>query len=418
MQKVYPTEGQLLLSCLGVEDDDASSELLKQLSDCEWERVVQQAITHGVAPLLYRRLETLSVKTVIPTLITQRLRDAALQYAVKNLQLYRELSQVLQVLQRECIPVVVLKGAHLAEIVYGNKALRPMEDLDLLVKKTDLLKAEKALLRLGYIYSIRPHLEIDYAIHHHLCPLINSDASKVELHWSIERPTAPFNIDVDGLWERAQPLIVAGVETLALSPEDLLLHLCLHASFDHHFSFGLRAIYDIERTIEHYRNEIDWLQVRNRALQWGIEKYVYLTFQLVKEFLATAIPETVLTPLQPKDFNPQLIAWARTLLFAEESASPSLSANLAQMASPHRFQGKTAVFLNSVFPSPKVMARMYPVPRDSKRIYLYYPLRWRDLILHYGYSAWRLLIQSEDMKTLADRENQKTALRNWLASGR
>ena len=62
------------------------------------------------------------------------------------------------------------------------------------------------------------------------------------------------------------------------------------------------------------------------------------------------------------------------------------------------------------------MAEMYRASPDSKRIYLYYPLRWRDLLRHHGRSAWRLLWRDDVMMDLAERKNHKTALREWLAS--
>jgi hypothetical protein len=55
--------------------------------------------------------------------------------ALRNMRRCHELSKVLRILQNDGIPVIVLKGAALAEVVYGNIALRSMSDVDLLVKK-------------------------------------------------------------------------------------------------------------------------------------------------------------------------------------------------------------------------------------------------------------------------------------------
>ena len=53
-------------------------------------------------------------------------------------------------LTREGLPVVVLKGAALAELVYQHIGLRTMADVDLLVEKKNLDKAGSILERLGY----------------------------------------------------------------------------------------------------------------------------------------------------------------------------------------------------------------------------------------------------------------------------
>ena len=133
----------------------------------------------------------------------------------RNMNLYHELSHVLTVLRHDDIPVIVLKGAHLAEIVYENIALRPMCDVDLLVKKEDLTRVQRKLLETGY------------------SPFTNR--LLLDIHWHLENSMTDLPVDMDMIWERAQPAFIAGVKVLVLSPEDLLLHLCLHLGFHHFF---------------------------------------------------------------------------------------------------------------------------------------------------------------------------------------
>jgi len=201
-----------------------------------------------------------------------------------------------------------------------------------------------------------------------------------------------------------------------LSPEDLILHLCLHGSLHHKFRFGLKPFCDIAETIRHYWDEMDWEQVQLRAHQWGVSKCVYLTLYLARELLKAAVPDEVLEALKPDGFNLQVAAWAREQIFADESDSPSLSPNLAQFWGPRRLQDKAILLLKSVFPSPEVMAKMYPAPPDSPRIYLYYPVRLKDLLLRHGRATWQMLRRDEEMMALVERENRKTALSDWLAS--
>ena len=411
------TEDELLLYCLGMGTDKTRAARLEQLSTADWDDVIQQSARHGVTPLLYQRFTTTSTGTLIPTRVMQRLREIYLYSAKENIRLYHELSKVLKTLQNDDIPVIALKGAHLAEVVYGNIALRPMGDVDLLVRKTDLSRVEEKLMEIGYGCSPeRPSIEEQCEKAQHLFGFTKPDVFLIEIHWTIEHPTSLFKIDLDGLWSRAWPAIIAGVEVLVLSPEDLLLHLCLHASFHHKFRIGLKSFCDISETVRHYRDEMDWEQVQLRARQWGASKCAYLTLHLARELLEAAVPDEVLDTLKPDGFDLQLVAWAKEQIFADESDSPSLSPNLAQFWGPKRLQDKVILFLKSAFPSPEIMARMYPAPPDSPRIYLYYPVRLKDLLLRYGYAAWRLLRRDEEMVMLVERENKKTALRDWLAS--
>src|SRR5207237_1984930 len=117
-------------------------------------------------------------------------------------------------------------------------------------------------------------------------------------------------------------------------------------------------------------------------------------------------------PLRPKGFDPRVIAWAAAQVFADRGWTPS--SPLAQLYGPMRLRERVALLLQSACPSPKAMARLYPAPHDSKRIYPYYPVRWWDLMRKYGRPARRLLRRDDAMTALAQRGDQDTAPRKGL----
>jgi hypothetical protein len=387
---------------------------MKGLSPQEWGHLVRRAAKCGIAPVLYARCRAGRWLGLLPPEVLFELREISLQAAITSLQHWKEIPQMLRVLQATGIEVVLLKGAHLAEVVYANRALRPMYDVDILVRQTDLLRAEVKLLEMGYGPAAISNNGFDFAGHHHLPPLAKPGGGKIEIHWSIERPDTPFKIDVDGLWKRARPAMIAGVEVLVLSPEDLILHLCLHASFDHEYDFGIRSLWDIAEVLRHYRDEIDWEQVALRAGQWGVGKYVYLTLHLACELVGAAVPDGVMSSLRPDGFDPQVAAWGVAQIFAEEPTL-SMSPNLAQVWGLKRVREKVALLLRRAFPPLSVMSRAYPAAAGSKWIFLYYPVRWKYLLQQYGRPAWRLARRDEAMAVLAERELQRGALRAWLA---
>lgn len=79
----------------------------------------------------------------------------------------------------------------------------------------------------------------------------------VEMHWNIMPALERFNIDADDLWARTRHEIIAGQKAHVLSPEDLLLHISLHACKEGFFR-GLRSLLDISKIIQHYGEGIDW----------------------------------------------------------------------------------------------------------------------------------------------------------------
>ncbi len=406
-------ETEVLLYCLGTNANEKCAARLEQLLPSDWEGVIQRSMRHVVAPLLYHRLKILSPRTNIPVGIVQRLREIYLHNAAKNMQLYTELSKLLRILKDDGIPVIVLKGAYLAEVVYDNIALRPMCDIDLLVKKVDLSRVEKRLLEMGYSPLRRIWIEEECALRKHLPPFTKAGAVPFEIHWTLVGPTNPFNIDVSGLWKRARTASIASVNVLVLSPEDLLLLLCLHASFIHVFP-PLYFLCDISETIRHYKDEMDWNQVQLHARQWGVDKCVYLTLRLTRDLLGAVVPDELLRRFQPVDLDLHMITEVREGIFADKSASSSPPLTLAELWGAKRLRDIT-IFLKRAFPSPKIMSSMYPAAPDSIRIYLYYFVRLKQLFLFYSRHAWRLFFPDKKMMALVEENRKINALRQWLS---
>jgi len=404
---------ELLLMCLGRKDPGRLAERLSRLSEAGWEDLFQQAGRHGLDPLLYRRLKTLVPAPAMPASIVERAQLAHLRQAASAMRLYQQFAEVVTALGRAGFPSIALKGAHLAQLAYPNPALRPMSDLDLLVRAADLAGAEAALLQLGYRSERDYDIGLACAKSQHLPPLTRPDAaSLVELHWTLLAPRAPFAVDVDGLWQRARPARIAGVEVLTLSPEDLLLHLALHATFQDRLLGGLRPLVDVAVTLERYRDELDWGQFVARAREWGAARCAYLTVCLVGDLLGAPVPDEALSGLRPDDFNPQLVAWAGEQVMTDLGDLPPLSANLARFWGCGRLRDKLALFLSIVFPSGRRLAVLYPKLHDSPRAYLQL-LRLRDLLWRHGPAARGLVRRDQDMLAWAERES---VLFEWMTS--
>lgn len=131
---------------------------------------------------LYHCLKPRNLDRLLPTDILETVRTGYFECAWRNNSLYSDLSKILKALHQENIPVILLKGAHLAQTVYSNIALRPMGDIDILVRKSDLLKTKKQLLGLGYRLLREVDIATACANSQHLPPMVKQDSPSVELH--------------------------------------------------------------------------------------------------------------------------------------------------------------------------------------------------------------------------------------------
>jgi hypothetical protein len=244
----------------------------------------------------------------------------------------------------------------------------------------------------------------DWAGHHHIPPLVVRGCA-IEIHWRIGRPTGSIRIDTAGLWDRARPATTAGIDVLALSPEDLLLHLCLH--FGHQNGLKvLRALCDTAEMIRHYRTEIDWVQVIDRAREWGATRYVGLTLHMARTMLAAAVPDATLESLVPGGLDPKVLAVASETVISRTTYDKWLSPAFLGLRGREPLGHKVKRLWKRTFLSRDEMLAEYPASRNSRHLYVYHARRIWDIMRKWGPA----------LRRMPSREWEQSLSRNVLLS--
>jgi hypothetical protein len=111
---------------------------------------------HGLVPLLYSHLQTAGI--AIPPAIKAEILGYYMQHAHATRVRTQVLTDILTCFQKAGIDVLV-KGAALAHLVYPQPVLRPMRDLDILVRAEDAYRAYALLPEIGFTLPLGPHYE-------------------------------------------------------------------------------------------------------------------------------------------------------------------------------------------------------------------------------------------------------------------
>lgn len=417
-----PSLDNLFLSLLQLHPDPATQQAaLARLSPAEGEALVARAVDQAVVGLVYQNLRALPQGTVAEAVLTP------LRAASFNLALVRELKAILATLNRAAIPVIVLKGAYLAQAVYPQLHLRQMGDMDLLVPKDRVLEAYAIIEDLGYgsLYgtvTLGPFEE-----GHHLTPLRKAPGLPlVELHWTLCDADEAAGFNLAELWQRAQPITLAGEPALALAPEDLILHLCHHAAYHHQFDMGLRGLMDISRVVDRFGAQLDWGALQRTAEAWGWQRGVYLTLALADGIFGLPLPAPIAQAIQAVVPHPGFVAQTQALLLQPKADHQALTARLNQEAA-YRALGLTPIqrlgrSLQRTFPSPQHMAEIYGIPPSyfSPALYRYY---WQRLRAYGTYKTQAIADRRRHRQVWQLTEAQqpditrhKTDLHQWLTS--
>jgi hypothetical protein len=385
---------------------------LVSLTPLQWVCLVEEAARHRLGPLVWRRLVDGPWAETLPAEPRERLRSLYVRNAYRNATLLRETAQAVEALAAAGIPTMLLKGVHLSGFVYEEPALRSMADIDIMVPRGKLAEAERIFVARGYGPEPRADLEAFCAWSNHLEKLEKPGAGVIEIHYAIERPTSPFRIDTDALWARARAVRVSGVQAWALCDEDLLLHICLHTSYHHHFDrSALKGLVDVQTLLVRRGSALDWDRVVAVANEWGIGNFVYCTLQLVHTILNVNAPTDVLARLAHEPVDEEMTRIAARYILAPQVDLPE--AYLAMKRTTNRRE-RLAMFLRSVFLPREQLRQMYALPVGSMRVYPYYIVRLLELIKRRGVLLLRVFVRSGTVAPTLDRERDRREIERWV----
>jgi hypothetical protein len=412
METSIPEISQLLIDCLKKDGPDVEPSRLSSLSPERWKALLALAATQRVSSLFWNRLREKGLDNTVPIKAAEQLQYAFRRNALRNLRFYGELHRLLSALKHEGIPLILLKGIFLADAVYDNMGLREMNDIDLLARPGDLARIAAILKAMDY-KSVKPICaDITINAAQHLPRLVRHGHASFEIHWNLTNPGIYYSIDPDGLWERAVPIHIAGCDAMALSHEDLLLHLCLHTSYQHQFAFGLRPSCDIAETIARFSTSLNWQIITERACRWGWQRGVYLALLLARELAGADIPVNILERLRPEDMTEAVLETVRTQIFTDKRLAVSIPVPFAELLQSRQPWDKILLFWQRIFLPKAIISSNYSVPMDSWKIYGCYPRRFIDVLRRHRHTLKKYRQNDAPMKSLVER---KSTIADWLA---
>jgi hypothetical protein len=413
-QKLAPADSmQVLLECLSVDEAAGDPSVLAGACPPVWRSVVEIAERHRIVPLLYEQLSARRQVEGLPPEIAQDLQRQSRSAILDNLAILANAGLLLKDLSRVGIAVLPLKGILLAGKVYPKLGIRGMGDVDLLIPRTQLSEAVEWLRANGFVPRYPFTIEQECLTMHHLPPLYGPRGMVLELHWTLVPPSAPFSIDVESIWQKAGAGDLLGASCRIMSAEDLLLHLCLHATYLEYLSSGLRPFCDLAWVLKAYRETIDWSGLVETSTRWGVRRSAWLALNLAERLLRAPVPEGVIRGLMTADTEPEMIDWT-----AQQLLNPSSSGGkLAAVFAPNAPRQRVWLFSTQIFPPPHEMRPAYPDLARSALWPLAY-LKHLGVVLRRNWrSAWSLLTGDAQARADAEQRQRINRLVEWQEAG-
>lgn len=204
------------------------------------------------------------------------------QRTLNSLKIMSVFSQLVGKLNSKNIEFYTLKGIHLNLRYYKDVSLRPIRDIDVLVKENYLYDFLETAYDLGFrfISNVLLHPS-DYApsnYSHETCTLVK-DGVHLEVHNRIlDTKYDTINLLEETLISEYSEIDFLNSKLKVLTPENLIIHIVYHATLKNGFDNGAISLCDVSKILD--SEEIDYdllLSAAKRAnLEIAIGTFLFL----------------------------------------------------------------------------------------------------------------------------------------------
>lgn len=276
----------------------------------DWAYALRAGDRQGITPLMHAFIQSSGLPA--PPEVIAALHATYWQNHFRNRALMAELARILRAAAVARVDAMPLKGAVLAPLYYPAAALRPLSDLDFMIRPDDVERFATVLRDLGYREEFgRPTL--DPRMEH---PLLSE--------WLFVRHTPEITLVVeyrvesldpalgtllacdpalvtlllrhaDEMWTRARMETFDGAPLWRSAPEDLLIHVASHLA-TRHAGYRLLWLHDLCRITAAHAGDLDWAFVGAEARALRLQASIFAALEAAQIWLDAPISLATITP--------------------------------------------------------------------------------------------------------------------------
>jgi hypothetical protein len=251
-----------------------------------------------IMPLLNDKAHKLAIFNDLSSESQKILTTCTQQGIVTELAKKQQLTKIVQTLSAHDIPLVLLKGAAFADVLYSPQAPRSSNDLDILIQKEHWHKAVDAI-KTVMDYSEKPQPNVFGDLYELSFIPKGKMGAALDLHSSLIHPLL-FNINEEQLWECSveHPSFNHQLVRM-LSPEHALIHQALHAYKD--MDFSKYNLVDSHEIISVKKPDIT--NAIKIAKEWGASIPLFCLLKNCTELMGVDINKSVLARIKPNTIS-------------------------------------------------------------------------------------------------------------------
>jgi hypothetical protein len=237
---------------------------------------------HNLKLLVFSLLDGSPVRRWLPQEYLREVKRFSLQHWARQEALVRELMAIANVFAAAGQEFILLKGAYIATRFFGGVDRRPFFDIDLLVSKDALSKAQRLLTSNGYIR--KSGILFNEALTTYFTHAFDYAKSNItlDLHWVLSA-NAAHRLDYNAIWRERQNFVLNNQNFLVLSDEyELVFNLVSIFKDLERGAARLKSFVDLYFILNALESKLDWASfVENRRR----EKILTISVTVLSLFL-------------------------------------------------------------------------------------------------------------------------------------
>lgn len=353
----------LLLKSLHQETSTDTLEHFRTLNETQWTDLTREAIRLRLPYALDQFLQRHpDIAGLMPENCRVRLKNRQRKTLLLNLKRQAQLRKMLDALDAEGIPYLLMKGLWIVEILYGNLAARNSGDIDLLFKPHDMPRFTRLAQRMGFALDTSIQDIRDLAPMGHEFPLSHPDIEVTfDIHWAMTHPVFERPVNDSGFWERSHDYPIAGRMCRSLQLEDHILLLSYHAAEHHRFQYvGPRALVDLAQAMHSSPRPIDWNLLVQRAETLGWMKGLALMLDMVRETTGITPPASIRTALQSHvPIQSEMKELALEALILDQNSHDAIGSKVLRLLEQQSLGHRIRYLYGRLFPSSEFIRQYF-----------------------------------------------------------
>ncbi len=260
----------------------------EMLSGLDWNKLLDQSMRHKMFMIVYKFM-----KEYIPK---KYIRIYSANYTLQKegmTNLVNEIEKIVTIAEKNNIELLIMKGIIYSHIIYDDLFYRQCDDIDTLVKEDDMYRMDTLLRKNGYIqtysYDIKtketktlPFPLLRQHEYHEFFPYTKQVERPVKsVKLEVARSLHTVNKEkIGGFLRSSQKVKLNNFFVRTFDISHTFLSLCENTYDNAQNIYAAKTLYlrdfiDIFVFLTKYKDKIDWIQIRDLAIEYDIVYQVY-----------------------------------------------------------------------------------------------------------------------------------------------